>query len=283
MSLRHHLATPLLLAHRLVRAVRSSPPGVRLLLLHDVPTEAMPAFERLVAWLAASGRLASPAVAEAVLDGGAVPPGPERCVLTFDDGFVSNVAAARVLERHGARGLFFLCPGLMDLSGANQRAAVAANVFDGRIKPGALPEALRPMTWDEAAALSAAGHAIGSHSLLHRRLTRLGGGELERDLATAAQMLGERLGRAIPWFAFTFGDIGSVSADVLAAVGRHHRYCRSGIRGANRAGTPPLALLADQIDPETPWAWQRLAVEGGLDRRYAAARARLAAMASQQG
>lgn len=278
--LRHLLAAPALLAHRLAIRYRPAAPGIRLLLLHDVAPDEMAAFERLVAALAREGRLASPADAEAVLAGAPVPRGPERCVVTFDDGFASNVAACEVLERNGARALLFLCPGLMDLPRAEQRAAVAAAVFDGRRTAADLPPHMTLMGWDEAVRLTGRGHLVGNHTARHRRLTALAPEEAEADMVASKRRLEERLGAAVEWFAFPFGDIDSVDAATLAAAGRHHRFVRSGIRGANRPGTARLAVLADHVDLAAPWAWQRLVVEGGLDGRYDPARRRLARLAA---
>jgi len=96
----------------------------------------------------------------------------------------------------------------------------------------------------------------------------------------AAALLADKLGGRPDWFAFPFGDIASISAEALAIIGRHHRYCRSGVRGAIRPLPHRLAIPADQIDLAAPWAYQQLVAEGGLDARYRAARSRLAAMAT---
>lgn len=271
MSLRHRLAAPWLALHRLF----GPSPGLRLLLLHEVTAAELPALQRLVTWLAEGDRLGRPAELEAVLSGAAPPAGP-RWVFSFDDGFAGNLAAARIIERAGGRALFFVCPGLIELAPGPQAEAIGTCIFDG--KKGACD--LRLMDWDELASLQAAGHTIASHTMRHRRLTRLGPAEIEGELADAAALLTNRLGTQPDWFAFPFGDIASISAEALAIIGRHHRYCRSGVRGAIESATHPLAIPADQIDLAAPWAYQRLVAEGGLDARYRAARSRLAGMAS---
>jgi len=271
MSLRHRLAPPWLALHRLF----GPSPGLRLLLLHEVAATELPALERLVDWLAEGDRLGNPAELEAALSGGALPAGP-RWVLSFDDGFAGNLAAARIIERAGGRALFFVCPGLVGLAAMPQAEAIAANIFDGKKGAGDL----RLMSWDQLAALQAAGHTIASHTMSHRRLTRLSAGEIEAEVAGAVALLADKLGGRSDWFAFPFGDIASISAEALTIIGRHHRYCRSGVRGAISAIPHRLAIPADQIDLAAPWAYQQLVAEGGLDARYRSARSRLEGMAS---
>ena len=131
------------------------------------------------------------------------------------------------------------------------------------------------MTWDEVAALSAAGHVIGAHSMTHRRLTVLGGDDLRQEILDCGAKLEARLDVPVGWFAYPFGDIGSVDKHAMSVIAQRYPFCRSGIRGANRLETLPRGLLADHIDLGAPLAYQRLVLEGGLDLRYLGTRWRL--------
>jgi len=135
--LRYRLAKPCLAGLRawhLVTPARRA--GFRTLLFHDVGAAALPAFEALLDEVSRAGGVIAPADAEAWLSG-EVPAAADRgaFLLAFDDGFASNhqVAMGALAER-GFRALFFVCPGLMDLTGEAQRAAIAANVFEGRLR-----------------------------------------------------------------------------------------------------------------------------------------------------
>ncbi len=268
MTLRFLLARPWLWARLAQKAVQGGGAAtLRFLLLHDVSSEERPAFEAAVAWLAQRNRLATPAEAQAILAG--APFTGDKVVLTFDDGFAGNLDLAEtVLARHGAKAIFFVCPGLMDLEPTAQRAAIAANIFNGRRQPDALPPQCRLMTWAELERLASLGHEIANHTLSHRRLSTLGADEQEAEIAGGAEMLRQRLGSAGDWFAFPFGEVASVSTETIHSVARHHKFCRSGVRGGNDAKTHPLALWADHLDLMAPWAYQRLILEGGLDRLY---------------
>lgn len=275
MSLFRSLAAdPWRLAWQGFRAVLPERPGAfRIMLLHDVPAEWRPSFARLVSGLRERGRLIDPAEAERRLNGGAVAPGPVPWLISFDDGFVSNAEVARdILDPLGIRALFFLCPGLMELPAGRRPDAVAANVFRGRVPAEGVPEL---MDWRAAEGLLRAGHVLGSHTLSHARLAGLEPDRRAEEIGRAARLLGDRLGVSPDWFAYTFGDVDSIDAAALAEIGRVHRWCRSGVRGTNASGTPPLALRGDNVDLNGTPSWRRLVLSGGLDPLYRAARRRL--------
>ncbi len=276
--LRHHLAGPLLILHRLKAAAVGSG-GFRILLLHDVPPTDREAFADVVGHVRRHHGVLSPDEAAAWLDGHpriAIRRGRPPCLFSFDDGFASNAEVARdILTPAGIAGLFFVCPGLIDLTPQDQPAAVAAGIFDGRIDGAELDRRLRLMTWNEVEALAVSGHTIGAHSLTHRRLSRLRGGTLAHEILDSGARIETRLGTPVTWFAYPFGDIDSIDAETMRIIAGRYRFCRSGVRGANGRTTHPLALRGDHIDLTAPSAWQRLTLEGGLDGRYRAARRRL--------
>lgn len=277
MSVRDTLAPLLLAGWQLARPLLAPPQTFRILLLHDISVPKRDVFTRLVQDLAAAGRLIAPSDAEAILAGERVPHGPPPVLLSFDDGFTSNLEVAEsILAPLGARALFFVCPGLIGLEPQARAAAAQTNILRG-LKPA--PEPL--LDWGGIERLAALGHTIGSHTSRHLRLTSLSPDQRTEEIGEAARQLAARLGRVPDWFAYTFGDITAVDAAALAEIGRHHRYCRSGIRGPNSRMTPPLALRGDNIDLGTGEAWRRLAMEGGLDALYRQQRRKLDAMADR--
>ncbi|MFA6022006.1 MAG: polysaccharide deacetylase family protein [Rhodospirillales bacterium] len=254
------------------RGVRTVVPqsGYRTLLFHDVPQSQRPVFAALVQRLHADGRLITPTQA-------AASPRPRGILLSFDDGFQSNLEVAEtILAPLGVKALFFICPGLTQLSGDVQAAAIAANVFDGKRAAGDL----RILDWDGVERLSALGQEIGSHTLDHKRLTALSPDARAEQIEGAAQAFRQRLGVVPDWFAYTFGDAWSVDTPSLRAIAGLHRFCRSGVRGANHDSVSPYALRADHVELGGGDAWRQLAVEGGLDPLYSKARAHLDGLAS---
>ncbi|ARJ66554.1 hypothetical protein WV31_13190 [Magnetospirillum sp. ME-1] len=271
MSIPSAVFAPLLAGRRFLGIGRD---GVRILLLHDVPEEEMDSYRRLLDTIARHHGFVDPADFDKTLAGR--PDSRTPVLVSFDDGFSSNLAAARLLAaEYGGRALLFVCPGLIDLTGDARRQAVAANVFRGRRSPAEVPALLE---WDEIATLAAEGHVIGGHTLTHRHLPSLAVEEMRREIVESGARIAARLDRSVDWFAFPFGTIDDVSAEVLAVAAEHYRWCRSGVRGLNRPGTPAMGLLAEHVGLADSQAKQCLALEGGLDFRHFRARRRLQRM-----
>lgn len=282
MSLRDILAPLLLAGVHTWNQVAPVPAGsFRILLLHDVLPSQMSVLASLIEGIARGPGFITPTEAAARLTG-AAPVGSDRApyLVSFDDGFASNREVAdTVLARHGVSALFFICPGLVDALPADRPGLVARGVFDGRM-PANAPSAQRPlMGWDDIEALAKAGHELGAHSMTHRRLAGLAQASLEDEVAGSCERLSQRLGGPSIWFAWPFGDIGSIDERSLALIGNYVKLCRSGIRGLNRTGQNRLSIFADHVDLTASAAWQKLAIAGAFDHRYRAARRRLARLA----
>lgn len=258
----------------------------RILTLHHIPRAHDEGLRRLLAYLSEEHGILTPAEAESRLAGRGH--GSERakvpCLLTFDDGFASQArVAAEILDPLGVKGLFFLCPGLMDSPLKRQAEIISRHIFDGAVAPGELPPDQTLMSWDEAASLAAAGHAIGSHTLSHRRLAGLENGARVLEVLEARRVLEARLGIQIAWFSYPFGDVDSIDAPALKVVAREHRFCASGIRGLNSAGTHPLGLFREEIKLDASYDYQKLVLAGGLDFLYRRRRQRLGQMLRESG
>jgi len=271
--MRRFLAKPLLVSHKVLGPWLSK--GLRILLFHDVPSEHFPAMAQLVSKLVHEGHVVDPTQAAAILRGEIGLSG-QSYLLSFDDGFASNFHVAQeILDPLGVKAVFFVCPHLVNMDKLQQREAIALNIFDGKRPCGGLTL----MGWEQLEALTMEGHLVASHSLLHRRLTTLAQSELEDHVGSAADCLRRRLGVRTDWFAYTFGDVDSVTSAILGTIGRYHTFCRSGVRGVNTTSTHPLALRADSIDLAGGQTWVDLCVRGGLDWKYRGARRCLDTMA----
>jgi len=259
MTLRHVLAPAWLGGLRLWRGFSGTPTGVRVIILHDTAPQSLPALEVLAERIKQAGALTSPGDFEAAREE------PRLSYLfSFDDGFASNLHAARVLAGQGVSAVFFVCPGLMDLDATAQRDAMAWAFFGGRTPP----DDCRLLSWAELDEIRSLGHAIGAHGMTHTRLTELTGDALEREIVGASERLREHLGDDVPWYAYSYGDVGSISAEAMQIIRSDYRYCRSGIRGINDADVLPHALRGEELRLDAPGAYQRLVLEGGLDARY---------------
>ena len=102
----------------------------------------------------------------------------------------------------------------------------------------------------------------------HRRLTEVDKEELIEEVDAAGDLLDARLVQETDWYAYAFGDIGSIDRSAIEAISRRFRYCRSGIRGANGSQTNRMAFCADSLSPNAPLSYQKLLIEGAVDIVY---------------
>ncbi len=268
------LYRPAALAQRMLD--RDDGPAYRALIVHDVAPENLGKVEWLVRFLRAGCRVLAPADVRSLPAAPAGARSRPRCLLTFDDGFLSQARVARtLLDPYGIKAVFFICPVLIDRAERGDYASVARSL-------GYAPRVSVPplMGWREVRALAARGHIIGAHTQTHRRLIGLPPVALEGEIVTCANRLASVVGGPIAWFAYPFGGIDSIDRRALGCVATRYQYCCSGIRGLNTASTPPLAILRDHWDLEAPLPYLEGVLEGALDWRYALARRRLRRMAS---
>lgn len=127
--------------------------------------------------------------------------------LTFDDGYVDFLEqAVPVLRRHGATATVYVLAGR--LGGDNAWDA------EGSRRP--------LMTAEQVAAADEAGMEIGSHGLMHRRLTTLDAGELDEELVGSRARLSQVLGGPVDGLAYPYGDLGEREVRAARAAGYGH-------------------------------------------------------------
>jgi len=256
------------------RLMDEAAPLFQIIILHDVPTQLT---DRLIAFLdivAHESEFLTPDAAATYLREGRqtirstrIPP----CLLSFDDGFVSSRRIALdILPRYSTKGLFFVCPGLVNSEPHVRETLTRTKVFNGH-PPADVPQM---MSWSDIADLHRAGHTIGSHGHMHERLSRLSGEELRAEIVDSRVEIERRIGVRPQWYAYAFGDIGSISADALQIIKHEYGYCRSGLRGQYYAGAAPM-LYAQEIDLGTTSAFQRSILRGALDFKYTSQRRQL--------
>ncbi|MCG8462658.1 MAG: polysaccharide deacetylase family protein [Holophagales bacterium] len=129
------------------------------------------------------------------------------------------------------------------LPAAERLAAVAALehvVADAGLELG---EPARPMTWDQARALRAAGLELGAHTVSHPILSRLEPAAQEEEIRGSRDRLAEELGEPPRTFAIPNGsarDYDAHTLDLLRRLG--FEACCTTRRGSNPAGCEPFEL-----------------------------------------
>jgi peptidoglycan/xylan/chitin deacetylase (PgdA/CDA1 family) len=205
---------PILMYHK----IAPRPPRVRLKGLYVTPA----AFVRQMAELSQGGFLAcSPSEARA--NSQSAP----RVALTFDDGFRNAFENAMApLARHGLRALQFLVV-----------------QFIGKLNEWDLREGEAPEMLMDAAQVRdwlGAGHAIGSHSLTHARLTRLTLRDAREEIFASRKKLEDAFGVAVEHFCYPYGDWSEAVRDLVIEAG-YRTACTTQF-GVNTPATPPYAL-----------------------------------------
>jgi peptidoglycan/xylan/chitin deacetylase (PgdA/CDA1 family) len=132
---------------------------------------------------------------------------PSRLVaVTFDDGYGSVAeSAAPLLVARGAPATVFAIGGYVGRD--NGWPSQPPGVRTARL-----------MGWDELRALARVGWEIGAHGETHADLTRLGGSELERELASGPR-LADRLGVEVRTLAYPYGRADAPVRAAAAAAG----------------------------------------------------------------
>jgi len=185
--------TPVLTYHK----VGPRPSGVRLKGLY-VPPER---FDSQMAELAAAG-FSTVDLADAALPAN----GAKRMAITFDDSYRNILLnTLEPMRRHGFRAEQFV---VADLIGR-------LNEWD--LREGEAPEPL--MTESELREWIAAGHAVGSHTLRHLRLTRLSLRDAREEIFASKKKLEDLLGVPVLHFCYPYGDWNEAVRDLVAEAG----------------------------------------------------------------
>jgi peptidoglycan/xylan/chitin deacetylase (PgdA/CDA1 family) len=150
-----------------------------------------------------------------------------RIALTFDDGFTNVFQhGLEPLARHGFRAIEFLTVGL--IGGCN----------DWEIQEG---EARQPLMDDtQIKEWLAAGHEIGSHTLTHPFLTRLGVAKAREEISASKKKLEDRFGWPVRHFCYPYGDWNPAVRDLVVAAG-YETACTTEF-GVNTKATLPFEL-----------------------------------------
>lgn len=143
-------------------------------------------------------------------------------VITFDDGYVDNLAACEELRKRGMRATWFIVSG--SIGREPQWPA------DGR-------PAGRLLNADELREMQAGGMEIGSHTVSHVRLPDLDDAALMRELTDSRTALEALLGAPVGSFAYPYGAWNEHCAAAVRRAG-YTAACTTRSGWALRDNTP---------------------------------------------
>ena len=219
---------------------------LRVLIYHDIPPREEQAFARQLNWLKKDWNIISPIEFEKLISGDQ-PIFGNNLMITFDDGFISNRGIAeRILNPMGIKAIFFVVSDFADIKDPDEAYQFIAKQIIPEAKKEDLPQELYNMQWSDLEALLEYGHTIGGHTKRHTRLSNgVSEDELHEELINSAIYMEKKLGNEVEHFAFTFGDIDSISLDALSVASKKFKYIYTGIRGDNIEVASPITIRRD--------------------------------------
>lgn len=189
----------------------------------------------------------TPTIAE--LATAASPPAARTVVITFDDGYLNNLAACEALHMRGMRATWFI------VSGSLGREPTWP--ADGR--PGG-----RLLNAGELRDMRAAGMEIGSHTVNHARLPTLDDDALTHELRDSRSALEDALGAAVSSLAYPYGAWDARCAEAVCHAG-YAAACTTRTGWALRDGNPYALRRLTVFNHDTPASLARKLSFGSHD------------------
>lgn len=173
-------------------------------------------------------------------------------VITFDDGYVDNLAACEELQKRGMRATWFIVSGSV-----GREPAWPA---DGR-------PAGRLLNAAELREMQTGGMEIGSHTVSHARLTELDDARLTQELAASRAALEDLLGAAVGSFAYPYGAWDERCAAAVQQAG-YAAACTTRTGWALRDNTPYQLRRLTVFNTDTAGSLARKLYFGSNDGRW---------------
>lgn len=175
-------------------------------------------------------------------------------VITFDDGYIDNLAACEALRSRGMRATWFIVSG-----SAGQHPRWPA---DGRPNGRLLNAA-------ELREMQDAGMEIGSHTVNHVRLTEVNDLTLRQELSDSRATLEDFLGNAISSFAYPYGIWDERCAEAVKKAG-YAAACTTRSGWALRDNNPYLLRRLTVFNDDTVSTLARKLYFGSNDVAWSA-------------
>jgi len=263
------------LGHFLKSFTRKDKAGrLRVLVYHDVWPNEMDKFEAQIKWLMTKKWKFIDAATFSEMVAGDQPIIGDNLLLTFDDGFSSNLLVAdEILEPLGIKAIFFVVAGFVDQCGIVESHRFIAKGIRSDLEPSIMPSHWLNMDWSDLKYLLVKGHTIGAHTETHARLSELREeSRLVNEIIDSADKLESKLGVRIDHFAFTFGDSVSLSRDALRSARRRFKFTSTSLRGNNSAAGSPFSIYRETVSPIDGQYLIGSFLAGGADWMYSKAK-----------
>ncbi len=223
---------------------------LRVLLYHEISPDEEDKFYKQIKWIAKRWTFVTPNEFISILNGSKKITS-NSVLLTFDDGLMSgHNIAIRVLKKFNIKAIYFIVYGYSKLLPNDYwREYISKNIYPG-MPVDKVADYWRNMSFEHLRELISEGHFIGGHTGSHKMLSSIHeDDELSNEIVESANSLEKELGIAIENFAYTFGNIDSLSAKSCRIAARRFRYIYTGLGGDNINLLNPKIILRDSIKP----------------------------------
>lgn len=244
--------------------------SLRVLVYHDIPPNKIVSFTEQILWLKKKNwKFIHPDTFSRMLSG-EQPIIGNNLLLTFDDGFISNrIVAEKVLKPLKISALFFIVSGFADLTNQQDCHDFISKGIRKDLDPSDMPNHWKNMTWKDLEFLLDNGHIIGAHTASHLKLSKISDkASLEDEIVKSADIISSKLSIDVDHFAFTFGDMDSISHDAYKIALSRFKYIFTSLRGSNTKKDSPALITRDTISPDDNNYLVGSFLEGGADFMY---------------
>jgi peptidoglycan/xylan/chitin deacetylase (PgdA/CDA1 family) len=256
-------------------------PIVQVVEMHETLQQHSDQLRRQLEWVSRRFTIISPETFFELWDRSQPPPNWSNpaVMFTFDDGRESNYAvAAPILESIGARGLFFVVPEFIGLTGQAARDFYYSRIDVRGLPPSEFAEQWTPMTPDQLADLTSRGHSIGNHTLSHTSLSGLSPSDLELQIAASAAKISSWTQKNVEAFAWPY-SWDAINREAWDLIRKTHRFCFSPCPGtASYSEDSPHLIWRTEIEAYYSDAQYRFMYSGLANPAWASKRRQLKAM-----
>jgi peptidoglycan/xylan/chitin deacetylase (PgdA/CDA1 family) len=165
-------------------------------------------------------------------------------LLTFDDGFKSNIKVAeKILSKHNIKAIFFIPFHFINLKKVSDRRKFIRN----NLKIKNLTKNLYNMNLIDLKRLIKLKHKIGAHTYSHKDLKFTKNIKiLNYEIIASANKFESILSKKINLFAFNFGRLKNISPTMMKIANRRFDFLFTGVRGKNSLNSK--ILFRDNIN-----------------------------------
>lgn len=218
--------------------------SLRVLMYHHVPENDFTNFENQIILLKKNWTFVSPDDFDKILHKKKII-NKRYLLLTFDDGFKSNLhVAKKILKKHKIKAIFFVPGQFLKLTKKKDNQ----NFIKNNLLINKITNDMQSMNYNDINWLIDNGHKIGYHTYSHKNLKKISNiVKLKEEIIAKKDILRKNLNYKFDHFAFNFGTIDYISKNSLKLAFKYYKNVFTAIRGNNNLNSK--LIFRDNIYP----------------------------------